>query len=94
MIHDLFAVAEKAGDVGADLDDILANGLLKEHRVKTGDFIDLIWRKPKNRGDLAHDILRQIADFVLGQLQGRYERGTLLRIPLHQSLNLVTCSLR
>lgn len=74
MCHDLFRIAEEAGNIRTDLDYISSYRLLEEHRIETCNLIDFVGGELKNLGDSADGVGRQITDLFLSKLERREER--------------------
>ena len=75
-LDDLLRAREPAGDVRADLDDVLADGLEPEHVVERRDREAVRGRQVERVGDLAERLLREPAAVsLLRELQRRHHRG-------------------
>ncbi len=84
VVEDLVAAAQHAGDVGADLDVVLAGGLGAQHGVVAEDGADVEVEEVEALGDLLDDGLGDVADLILRVEQHGDERRALDRVERDQ----------
>src|SRR5690606_19459527 len=77
VVEQLLTAEEHAGDVRADVDDVLADRLALEHLVERGGAEHLGRRDPHQLGDVDHRLLGDVAVLLLGEVQQRDQRRPL-----------------
>ena len=89
-LDDLLGPVQTAGDVRADLDHVLADGLEPEHVVERRDREAVRGCQVERVGDVAERLLGQPAAVsLLRQLQRRHHGRQALRVPRPDLLDLV-----
>ena len=80
MRHDLLTVAQQAGDVRTNLDNILSHRFLVQHRVEARDFIHFVGRQLEDFGDVANCLGAKIAGLLLGKPQSGNQGRPRVRV--------------
>src|ERR1017187_685595 len=75
VVLERVGAAQHARQRPADLDDVLAHGLLEKQRIKGSDRFDLAWGEADELGAVAHGLGGDEAVLLLAELQKWDERG-------------------
>src|SRR6266446_5154936 len=79
VVDDLIGAAQRAAQVRAHVEVVLADRREMKERVERSHPLDVAGIELERRGDLAHRLGRQVAELLLGQIEGGHDRGTWLR---------------
>ena len=81
VVEQLLAADEHAGDVGAHVDEVVADGLALEHLVERAGAEHLGRRDADQLGDVLHGVVGDVAVLLLRQVQERDQRRLGPRVP-------------
>src|SRR5438094_172093 len=89
VVDDLVRAAQRAAEVCADIEAVLAHGLEVKQGVEGRDTLDVSRVELERRRDLAHGRRRQVAELFLRQVERRHHRRPGLRVLRRQLFDLV-----